>query len=69
MVKWLNELKISKGSGETFTRGILKAKRHNILLIISKGSGESSFILISFTNLDLSKPRFHVEFKKYDNIT
>ena len=68
MVKWLNELKISKGSGETFTRGILKAKRHNILLIISKGS-ESSFILISFTNLDLPKPRFHVELKKYDNIT
>ena len=52
-----------------FTRSILKAKRHNILLIMSKGNGESSFVHISFTYLDLPKPRFHIEFRKYDSIT
>ena len=52
-----------------FTRGILKTKGHNILLIMSKGSGESSLVLIGFTDLDLPKPRFHIEFRKYDSIT
>ena len=51
------------------TRGILKTKGHNILLIMSKGSGESSLVLIGFTDLDLPKPRFHIEFRKYDSIT
>ena len=52
-----------------FTKGILKTKRHNISLIMFKRSGESSFVLISFTNLDLPKPRFHIKFRKYDSIT
>ena len=43
-----------------FTRGILKTKRHNIPLIISKMSGESNSVLISFNDLDLPKPRFHI---------
>ena len=52
-----------------FTRGILKTKRYDIPLIMSKGSGESSLVLISFTNLDLPKPKFHIKFRKYDSIT
>ena len=52
-----------------FTKGILKTKRHNISLIMFKRSGENSFVLISFTNLDLPKPRFHIKFRKYDSIT
>ena len=42
------------------TRDILKTKRHDIPLIISKMSGESSSVLISFNDLDLPKPRFHI---------
>ena len=34
-----------------FTRGILKTKRHNIPLIMFKGSGESSLVLMSITYL------------------
>ena len=52
-----------------FTRGILKVKRHNIPLIMSQGNGEKSFLLISFTNLDLPKPRFHIEFREHNSIT
>ena len=52
-----------------FTRGIFKTKRYDIPLIMSKGSGESSLVLISFTNLDLPKPKFHIKFRKYDSIT
>ena len=52
-----------------FTRGILKTKRHNIILIMSKGNGESSLVLISITYLDLPKPKFHIEFRKDDSIT
>ena len=52
-----------------FTKGILKTKRHNIPLIMFKRSGESSFVLISFSNLDLPKPRFHIKFRKYDSIS
>ena len=52
-----------------FIRGILKTKRHNIILIMSKGNGESSLVLISITYLDLPKPRFHIKFRKDDSIT
>ena len=52
-----------------FTKGILKTKKYSISLIMFKRNGESSFVLISFINLDLPKPRFHIKFRKYDNIT
>ena len=52
-----------------FTKGILKAKRHNIPFIMSKRGGESSLVLVSFTDLDLPKPRFHIKFRKYDSVT
>ena len=52
-----------------FTRGVLETKKHNIPPIMSKRGGESSFVLISFTDLDLPKPRFHIKFRKYDSIT
>ena len=51
------------------TRGILKTKRHDIPLIMSKRSGKSSFLLITFTNLDLLEPRFHVKLGKYYSLT
>ena len=51
------------------TQGILKTKRHNIPLIISKRSGKSSFVPIIFTNLDLSEPRFHVKLGKHYSFT
>ena len=51
------------------TRGILKTKRHDIPLIMSKRSGKSSFILITFTNLDLLEPIFHVKLGKYYSLT
>ena len=51
------------------TKGILRTKRHNIPLIMSKRSGKSNFILITFTNLDLLEPRFHVKLGKYYNLT
>ena len=47
------------------TRGILKTKRHNVPLIMSKRSGKSSFILITLTNLDLPEPRFDVKLGKH----
>ena len=52
-----------------FTRGILKTKRHNIPLIMSKRSGKSNFILILLTNLDLPEPRFHVKLGKHHSLT
>ena len=51
------------------TRGILKTKRHNIPLIMTKRSGKSSFILIVLTNLDLPKTRFHIKLGEHHNIT
>ena len=51
------------------TRGILKTKGHKIPLIVSKRSGKSSLILITFTNLDLPEPRFHVKLGKYYGVT
>ena len=41
----------------------------DVPLIMSKRSGESDLVLIHFTYLDLSKPRFHIEFREYDSIT
>ena len=51
------------------TRGILKTKRHNIPLIISKMSGKNSFVPIIFTNLDLLEPKFHVKLGKHYSFT
>ena len=47
-----------------FTRGILETKKRNIPLIMSKMGDESNFVLISFTDLDLLEPGFHIEFRK-----
>ena len=52
-----------------FTRGILKTKRHNIPLTMSKRSGKSSLVFIILTNLDLPKARFHIKLGEYHNIT
>ena len=49
--------------------GILKTKRHNIPLIMSKRSGKSSFISIILTNLDLLEPRFHIKLGEHHNLT
>ena len=56
---------------EEFSRpqGILKTKRHNIPLIMSKKSGKSGFVPIIFTNLDLPESRLHVKLGKYHNFT
>ena len=51
------------------TEGILKTKRHNIPLIMSKRGGKRNFILITLTNLDLLEPRFHVKFGKHYSFT
>ena len=51
------------------TGGILKTKRHNIPLIMSKRSGKSSFVPILLTNLDLPKPRLHVKLGKHHCFT
>ena len=51
------------------TRGILKTKRHDIPLIMSRRSGKSNFILITLTNLDFLEPRFHVKFGKHYGLT
>ena len=51
------------------TGGILKTKRHNIPLIMSKRSGKRSFVPIIFTNLDLPEPRFHVKLGKHHSFT
>ena len=51
------------------TGGILKTKRHNIPLILSKKSGKSSFVSILLTNLDLPKPRIHVKLGKHHSFT
>ena len=50
------------------TRDILKTKRHDIPLIISK-SGKNGFILITLTNLDFPEPRFHVKLGKHYSLT
>jgi hypothetical protein len=42
------------------TRGILKAKRHNIPLVMSKRSGKGSLVPILFSNLDFPKSRLHI---------
>jgi hypothetical protein len=47
-----------------FTGCILQTKRHNIPLIVSKRSSESSFIPILVTYLNLPKSRFHIKFGK-----
>ena len=52
-----------------FTKSILKAKRHNIPLIMSKRGGKSSFGPIILTNLDLPEPRFHVKLGEHHNFT
>ena len=51
------------------TGGILKTKRHNIPLILSKRSGKSSFVPILLPNLDLPKPRIHVKLGKHHSFT
>ena len=51
------------------TRGILKTKWHNILLIMSKRSGKSSFVPIILTNLYLLEPRFHVKLGEHHSFT
>ena len=50
------------------TTGILKTKRHNIPLVMSKRGGKSSFVLIILTNLDLPKSKFHIKLGEYHSI-
>ena len=52
-----------------FTWSILKTKMHHIPLIMTKRSGESSFIPILLTNLNLPKSRFHIKLGEYYSST
>jgi hypothetical protein len=52
-----------------FTRGILKAKRHNIPFIMSKGCGKGSLISIPISNLNLPKSGFHIKLREEEGFT